>query len=217
MPEFCRVKIAAPSSLWEHSIENLADLVTRSVVRAVAVSNRVHGNSEVSVVLSDDRELRILNNEYRGKDAPTNVLSFPGDDLDTSEDSFTSLGRPLILGDVVVAFETIRREAEDQGKALPDHLAHMLVHGVLHLCGFDHEQSEDAEIMESMERGILREFGIADPYEAEKAPPTPKRAAKSSPKSSLKKKTPPKKRAPSKKSSVARKPAIKSAAKGKAK
>jgi probable rRNA maturation factor len=213
MPEFCRVKIAAPSALWQGSIENLADWVTRSVVRSVEVSNRVHGNSEVSVVLSDDRELQILNKEYRGKDGPTNVLSFPGDDLDTSEDSFTSMGRPLILGDVVIAFETIRREAKDQGKALPDHLAHMLVHGVLHLCGFDHEQSEDAKTMESMEREILSEFGIADPYEVEKAPPSPKRAAKISPK----KKTPPKKNYPSKIISVARKPAIKSAPKGKAK
>lgn len=211
MPEYCRVKIAAPSPLWEQSIENSAELVTRVVARAVAASNRVHGDSEVSVVLSDDRELRILNKEYRGKDEPTNVLSFPGDELDTDEDSFTSLGRPMILGDVVVAFETIRREALDQGKALADHAAHILIHGVLHLCGFDHERSEDAKIMEGLERAVLGEFGIAGPYESDEPSPGPKRAAKPPPKKPLRSK----KKAPARKSSA--KSAGKSKAKGKAK
>jgi probable rRNA maturation factor len=169
MSEICKVSIMVPAESWRQTIQGLAQLVTKSVTTAVSASSRVHSNSDVSVVLSDAHELRVLNREYRRVDESTNVLSFPGDFLDTDEDSFTSLGRPMVLGDIVVAFEVIRDEAADQGKAIEDHLAHMLVHGTLHLCGYDHENSKDAETMEELERQILLSMGVTDPYVA-KAP-----------------------------------------------
>ena len=164
MTEHCRVSIIAPSPEWGRRIDGVPQIVTKSVAAAVSASNRVHANSEVSVVLSDANELHVLNKEHRGVDGPTNVLSFPGDLLDQDEDSFTSLGRPMVLGDIVVAFEVIRDEAQAQGKAIEDHLAHMVVHGTLHLCGFDHETAKDAKEMEGLEKRILVHMGVSNPY-----------------------------------------------------
>lgn len=110
----------------------------------------------VGVILTDDAELRRLNRDYRGKDASTNVLSFPMGDA--------APGGPVMLGDVVLAFETVAREAGEQQKALPDHLRHLVVHGVLHLLGFDHETDAEAEVMERREREILAGLGVPDPY-----------------------------------------------------
>jgi len=111
---------------------------------------------EVSLLLTDDAHQRDLNSQWRGIDSPTNVLSFPD-------------GSPLpdggrLLGDVVLALDTCRREAREQGKSLADHTAHMVVHGVLHLLGFDHEEAEEAAVMESLEVRLLAAMGIADPY-----------------------------------------------------
>ena len=164
MTEHCKVSIMAPSPEWGRQVDGVPQIVTKSVTAAVSASNVVHSNSEVSVVLSDANELHVLNNEHRGVDAPTNVLSFPGDVLDHDEDSFTSLGRPMVLGDIVVAFEVIRDEAQAQGKAIEDHLAHMVVHGTLHLCGFDHETAKDAKEMEGLEQQILVHMGVANPF-----------------------------------------------------
>lgn len=109
---------------------------------------------EVSVVLSDDARVRALNRDWRDKDKPTNVLSFPGsDDLDS----------PL-LGDVIVARETVEREAIDEGKPFEHHFAHLIVHGVLHLLGFDHLSDAEAAEMEALETEILAALGIPDPY-----------------------------------------------------
>lgn len=114
------------------------------------------GVDEVSLLLTDDAHQRDLNSQWRGIDSPTNVLSFPD-------------GSPLpdggrLLGDVVLALDTCRREAREQGKSLADHTAHMVVHGVLHLLGFDHEEAEEAAVMESLEVRLLAAMGIADPY-----------------------------------------------------
>lgn len=200
MAEHCLVKIFTPSPFWESSLSGLSPLVTAAVNASVIASKRVHDNSEVSVALSDDRELRILNAEYRGVDAPTNVLAFPGDELDTDEGSFTSLGRPLILGDVLVAYETVRAEAEADGKDLKDHLVHILVHGTLHLCGFDHERDNDAKAMEKIEASVLKGLGIANPY----APP-PKSKPKSKPKAKPKTKAKTKAKSPAKRAKAKRK------------
>jgi probable rRNA maturation factor len=179
MSETCRVSIMAPAEIWSQAIQGLAQLVTKTVTTSVSASNRVHSHSEVSVVMTDARELKILNKEYRDVDATTNVLSFPGDELDGDEDSFTSLGRPVVLGDIVVAFEVIRDEAADQGKTIEDHLAHMLVHGTLHLCGYNHETSKkDGEDMEELERQILLSMGVKDPYVAQDPTPQAKPKAK---------------------------------------
>jgi probable rRNA maturation factor len=119
------------------------------------------GVYQVALALTGDAEMRTLNRTWRGKDAATNVLSFPaGDDL----------REPGLLGDVVLAYETTLKEAREQSIALQDHVAHLVVHGVLHLLGFDHATDEDAERMENLERTALASLDIADPYaEAEGA------------------------------------------------
>lgn len=125
---------------------------------------------ELSVVLSDDPAVRELNRDHRGKDYATNVLSFPP--------AFTPPAQagPRPLGDVILALQTVEREAAEQDKAVADHLCHLVVHGVLHLCGYDHETDADAEEMESVERTVLAGLGIADPY-AEPADPQSANAA----------------------------------------
>ena len=110
-------------------------------------------------MLADDAALRELNREFRGQDKPTNVLSFPAEEKPQS-------GAPMVLlGDVVLAYETVAREARTQGKSLAEHAAHMVVHGVLHLLGFDHERGgSEAERMEALETQILAKLGVPNPY-----------------------------------------------------
>ena len=115
---------------------------------------------ELTLVLADDATLRQLNRAHRGLDKPTNVLSFGhprnGPSLPPSA--------PMLLGDVVLARETMAAEAAGQGKALADHFVHLTVHGVLHLLGYDHEKASDAEMMEGLEIAVLAGLGVADPY-----------------------------------------------------
>ncbi|WP_295803619.1 rRNA maturation RNase YbeY [uncultured Microbulbifer sp.] len=112
--------------------------------------------AEISLRIVDEAESQALNNQYRGKDKPTNVLSFPADIP-------AELGLPL-LGDLVICAQVVAREAEQQHKALSAHWAHMVVHGTLHLLGYDHIEDDEAEIMENLETRILAQLGIADPY-----------------------------------------------------
>ena len=119
------------------------------------------GMIEVSLVLSDDASVKDLNRDWRGKDSPTNVLSFPA--FDETPDDLPA-GAPLLLGDVILAFETCVAEAERDGIALDDHLGHLVVHGVLHLLGYDHQTDEEAQDMESLEISILSQMGIDNPY-----------------------------------------------------
>ncbi|MFA6219247.1 MAG: rRNA maturation RNase YbeY [Erythrobacter sp.] len=118
----------------------------------------------VSVLFTSDAEVHALNREWRGKDKPTNVLSFPM--LGREElVALASDGPPEMLGDLALAFETCAREAGDKGIALADHAAHLIVHGLLHLAGHDHVGSdEQAEAMEALEIAALAKLGIADPY-----------------------------------------------------
>jgi probable rRNA maturation factor len=112
---------------------------------------------EVSLLLGDDAAITALNRDFRGRDRPTNVLSFPpGEAPPNPENRF--------LGDIALAAETILAEAEFQGKSFDQHAAHLVVHGFLHLLGYDHETAPEAEAMEERERVILRALGIADPY-----------------------------------------------------
>lgn len=113
--------------------------------------------AELSVVFTDDAHMRNLNRRHRGKDSSTNVLSFP-----QARAAAGALG-PL-LGDIVLAAETVRNEAEDAGLAISAHLTHLIVHGFLHLLGYDHETDGDAGVMEGHETAILSALGIADPY-----------------------------------------------------
>ena len=134
----------------------LGALVSRAVEAARAESDVTRGG-ELSVVLADDTRVHALNRDYRGKDTPTNVLSFPMAEA-------TGL-----LGDVVLARETLEREALAQGKTFADHTAHMLVHGVLHLLGYDHLDDAEAEDMERREVRALARLGIDNPYGSDTA------------------------------------------------
>jgi len=123
-----------------------------------------HPRLAVSVLFTGDAEVHALNAEWRGKDKPTNVLSFPmlerSDLLDLAPD-----GPPELLGDIALAHETCAREAADKGIALEDHAAHLIVHGLLHLAGYDHETGEaEAQAMEALETNVLALMGLADPY-----------------------------------------------------
>jgi probable rRNA maturation factor len=118
---------------------------------------------EVSILLTDDAQVQELNRDYREQDKPTNVLSFAALD----EDSPIPPDGPILLGDVIIARETTEREAADEDKKLDHHLSHLVVHGVLHLLGYDHMEDDEAEEMESLERSILGTLGVPDPYQGE--------------------------------------------------
>ena len=124
---------------------------------AIEVAGPDKDPGELCLVFSNDQEVQGLNREWRDKDRPTNVLSFPAE-----EESFP--GDDPVLGDVVLAFETIEREAREQGKPFENHCTHLLVHGFLHLLGYDHQNEEEAGQMEALERKILSNQGLDDPY-----------------------------------------------------
>ena len=135
----------------------LSDLARGAAEAAVSSGGRrMEGPVELSIVFSDDARVADLNQTYRGKSGPTNVLSFPGDGFEGAE---------VLLGDVVLSFETIRRESQEQGKTFESHLCHLVVHGVLHLLGHDHDCDARAEEMEALEGEILARLGISNPYE----------------------------------------------------
>jgi probable rRNA maturation factor len=116
---------------------------------------------EITVILTGDAEIKVLNRDYRGKNKPTNVLSFP---LWDKMADMPPVKEPLPIGDIVISLETLKREALDQKKPLKSHFTHMLVHGFLHLFGYDHMTEEEAETMESLEIAILKTLNIENPY-----------------------------------------------------
>lgn len=115
--------------------------------------------AELSLVLAGDKTLQSLNKQWREKDKPTNVLSFPANDIEVGQ------AAGMMLGDIIISLETAKREAALENKLFEDHLSHLVVHGFLHLFGYDHESEQEAYQMESLETRILNELGIADPYE----------------------------------------------------
>ncbi len=125
-------------------------------------------DAEVSVRLTTDAEIEALNGDYRNQARPTNVLSFPA--LTTADLARLPNSVPLILGDVIIALETTLMEANAEAKPLEDHLSHLVVHGMLHLLGHDHETEKEAEIMENLEVDVLKRLGINNPYLSEKRP-----------------------------------------------
>ena len=143
---------------WKR-IADLENLATRAVRASCSASGaKLARGGEVAITFCDDAAIRTLNAEWRKRDAATNVLSFP------------TPGRPeekLLLGDVVIAYETVAREALEQGKKFEDHTSHMIIHGFLHLIGYDHETPEEADVMEALERRIAMALGASDPYEQE--------------------------------------------------
>jgi probable rRNA maturation factor len=155
------VEVLRKSALWDGADVRDALLTRAAVAAFAAAAPREAGACEVTIVLADDTEQRTLNRIWRGQDAPTNVLSFPA-----GAQPHEAVGEARPLGDVVLACETVMREARADGITPADHAVHLVVHGVLHLLGFEHDDEMHAEQMESLERKVLATFGIADPYAA---------------------------------------------------
>lgn len=154
------IEVATPSARWKRvpAAERQARAAARAALAGAAAARRLgRAKAELSLVLADDGMVRRLNRRWRGRDRATNVLSFPAA-------ADVPPGAPRLLGDVVLAFETVAREAAAQGKPFSDHLAHLVAHGVLHLVGFDHEEDGEARRMETLERRVLARIGIPDPY-----------------------------------------------------
>ncbi|WP_342360001.1 rRNA maturation RNase YbeY [Terrarubrum flagellatum] len=153
------IDITRESSGWR-AIPRVEALVRRAAEAALAGADIVtRADAEISLLLTNDATIRDLNAQWRNKDKATNVLSFPAASIDQLADA-------RALGDIVIALETVLAEARDEDKTPADHLTHLVVHGVLHLLGFDHEDDEEAEEMEELETLILAKLGVADPYVA---------------------------------------------------
>ena len=149
--------IEQDSALWEQLIdaEAIAERALEAAVEKAGMT--LLDGAELGILLSDDEHVKSVNQEWRGIDKPTNVLSFPAVEP-------TKLARAPFLGDIIIAYETVEREAKAEGKAFADHYAHLVVHGFLHLLGFDHIEEADAERMEALEIAILSSLDIPDPY-----------------------------------------------------
>ncbi len=155
------VDILIESDAWQMLPE--AEDVARRAIAAAADSSAAiqRRDAEISVLLCDDETIAVLNGRWRGHENPTNVLSFPALPVQGA-----AAHEKAPLGDIAIAYETLVREAGESGKAASAHLAHLVVHGFLHLLGYDHQTDDEAERMECLERDILARIGVADPYAA---------------------------------------------------
>ncbi|MDE2337026.1 MAG: rRNA maturation RNase YbeY [Alphaproteobacteria bacterium] len=165
------VNIDKASDKWNRAFPLMASKIAAAVTEAFLQAKKpaAFGRRafEVNVVLTDDSNVKTLNKNYRGKNRPTNVLSFPQFNLQkfrrAALDIFPAKsGVPL--GDIVLAFQTIRAECHEQEKSLENHVTHLIVHGTLHLLGYDHMRTREAEAMEKLECDILASLGYPDPY-----------------------------------------------------
>jgi probable rRNA maturation factor len=147
-----KIDVRVDSDIW-NATKNVKALVRQAISRARATLSAA--NAELAVILTDDPAIRRLNRQWRGIDTATNVLSFP---------TKHAIGNPPLIGDIVLAYETVAREARTQRKPFTHHVAHLVVHGYLHLVGYDHESPKEAEEMEAIERKILQRLAIPDPY-----------------------------------------------------
>ena len=144
------IDIVLDDPKWKKVSAPIRTRMKRAALRAL---EREKAKGSLTILLSNDAKLKELNALFRGKNKPTNVLSFPADPNPDAH-----------LGDVAIAYGVVKREADESGKRFADHLAHLAIHGALHLLGHDHEKPKEAARMEGLEREILAEFGIADPY-----------------------------------------------------
>ena len=162
------VEVRTSSPLWQAHLPEAPALVERAARAALACAGPgrtgASATLETSFLLADDAQLRRLNRDFRNRDKPTNVLSFPAEDDGLAAPGEVDDTGPRLLGDVALAFETIEREAAAQSKPLANHLSHLAVHGVLHLLGHDHAAPREATRMERLEAEVLASIGIADPY-----------------------------------------------------
>jgi len=150
------IDVAVRCRRWTEAVPRAAALSRRAAIAAYGHQRRRAGRAEAAVVLADDAFVRRLNRDYRHHDEATNVLAFPAAAAPTA--------MPAMLGDIVIAFETAAREAAAEEKTLADHLSHLVVHGMLHLLGHDHQTAAAAEAMERREIDILAGLCVADPY-----------------------------------------------------
>lgn len=157
MPQPPTADILIAADCWQAQLDAEA-VVQRAIAAAAALVELPAEETEVAVMLADDARIRELNKEWRGQDKATNVLSFP------AAQPPGATPQPLMLGDIAIAYETTRLEAETEGKPFQNHLSHLAIHGFLHLLGYDHLDDTEAEEMEGLEREILASLGIADPY-----------------------------------------------------
>ncbi len=157
------VNVSVSCGAWSIELDDIDQLARRAARAALrfGAPELEHRAGEVGILLTDDAAVRTLNCDYRGLDRATNVLSFPQWDGVGSADPSLE----LLLGDVVIAHGTSSREAVDANKPLSAHLSHLVVHGVLHLLGYDHQCDSDAEIMEPLEVETLRSLSLASPYQ----------------------------------------------------
>ena len=153
-------EVLVVADCW-HEAPDAERVIQRAIAAAAENVDADVGTAELAVMLTDDAGIRVLNNNWRGIDKATNVLSFP---------ALPPTGQrkpgdaPRMLGDIAIAYQTLRREAEEEHKRFDHHLSHLAVHGFLHLVGYDHEDDDDAETMEALETEILAHLGIPDPY-----------------------------------------------------
>ncbi|MDE4144855.1 MAG: rRNA maturation RNase YbeY [Pseudophaeobacter sp. bin_em_oilr2.035] len=168
------LEIYTEDSRWDAvALEALAE---RSIGAALAHFDLEAEECEISLLACDDARIADLNAEFREKPTPTNVLSWPAEELSAEEPGGaplppeTDFTGEIPLGDIAIAYETCAREAEEAGKPLADHLCHLLVHGVLHLLGYDHIRDPDATLMEGLEVEILGKLGIDNPYTVNGSP-----------------------------------------------
>jgi probable rRNA maturation factor len=151
---------------WEAAIPHVSELCDVAAIAAFAASAIQPPHAEASLVLADDDFVASLNEQYRDREGPTNVLSFASyDDVDELRD--LPDGMPAMLGDIIIAFDTTEREAQQSGIDLDDHLRHLVVHGMLHLLGYDHISDDQAAMMEPLETKVLAQLGVTDPYNSE--------------------------------------------------
>ena len=159
MSAFPATEVLVTAECWQTEPDAEA-VIHRAIEAAAEIADADVADAELAVMLTDDTGIRTLNNNWRSIDKPTNVLSFPALQPTGNEPG----DAPRMLGDIAIAYETTRREADEEQKPFDHHLSHLAVHGFLHLIGYDHENDADAEDMEALEREILEHLGIPDPY-----------------------------------------------------
>jgi len=159
-PNLPMTDVLVVADCWQSEPEAEA-VIQRAIATAAAMVDEDVAEAEVAVMLTDDAGIRTLNSKWRGIDKPTNVLSFPALQPQGARKPGDA---PRMLGDIAIAYETMRREADEEQKPFEHHLSHLAVHGFLHLIGYDHENDSDAEEMEALEQEVLVELGIPAPY-----------------------------------------------------
>ena len=157
---FPTTEVLTVAECWQNET-GAETTIHRAIEAAAEIVDADVGDAELAIMLTDDAGIRILNNNWRGIDKPTNVLSFPA--LQPAGPGGPD-DAPRMLGDIAIAYQTTRKEADDEQKPFDHHLSHLAVHGLLHLIGYDHENDADAEIMEALEAEILAQLGIPNPY-----------------------------------------------------